>query len=418
MRSYIIPIGSRYGSVVLQFLVVAIITRSVPQYEAGQYFLIMGIVWATYFAAGAGLPDGAVRCVPSLAATASVQRADKLLSRILRLSVASVPVGVTLVCIAVWFYAGSLEVALWSGVWWGAYGLIGISAQVLVASGRVNIGTAMFYSAASAGLVVVTVPVILIGQLHTLESVLAATAIGTSLSGGICLTYCWLKCGDDSGLSGSESVREAWTQGVVITTGRVVQSAFLWSPVWITGLILGAADAALVGLAARLVAGVAAVIAAVRFSIRPSLAKDAALGNWLSMERHASRIALLATGFALAAISIFAAVGDPLIGLVFGAEYRGAGPITALMLIGTLGESLGGPVDEILRMSGHVNVVIVWQFGVLMMGSFVQVLAALSGGLAPLLVAYGASFIVLYGAYILTLWRMRRILVLPIWRGC
>lgn len=408
---YAIPIAARYGSIALQFGVVAIITRALNQHDAGQYFVIMGLVWSTYFAAGCGLPDGVVRCAPALAATGGGTEAISLISKVLRLSMGTVPVGAFIIGCAVAVYSGSAAAAILAALWWTSYGTIAISAQVLVASGLPRLGTSMFYSAASVGLITVTAPAIIIGQLRSLQTVLLATAIGTLSIAAVCLIVSWMKCGRAA--RGGPSIREAWRQGVVIASGRVVQSAFLWSPVWVTSLILSASEAALVGLSARLVAGVAAVIAAVRFSIRPSLARDAAQGKWRNIESHSSRVALYATILAILAIGVSATVGDTLIGLLFGNGYSGAGFVTALMLIGTFGESFGGPVDEVLRMSGHVGEVVLLQLAILIIGFVAELLLARAGGLVPLLVAYGISLVLLYWAYIWRVWRLHSIVVLP-----
>ena len=411
MHKYVGPIAARYASIFIQFGVVAVVIRALNQDEAGQYFVIMGLVWATYFVAGVGLPDGAVRFVPALVAIDNEPQATSLLSRGFRYSLATVPIGAALSACALAAYSGACGPAILTGVWWASYGIIFVSAQAIVASGQGELGTAIFYSAANTGQLVVTVPLILLAGLDRLDTVLLATVAGTSLSAAVCLVVAWCRCGRRG--VGQQPLREAWQQGATIAAGRVVQSCLLWSPVWVVSLTLGASDAALVGLASRLVSAVAAVIAAVRFSIRPSLARDAAQGNWRAIESHSSRIALFTTVLAVAALAVAVAAGDPLIAFLFGSSYRGAGIITALMLIGTVGESFGGPVDEVLRMSGHATEVIVLQTAVLVAGIGAQALAGWSGGLTALLMTYGLMFLLLYLVFIGRLWRLRGILVLP-----
>lgn len=208
-------------------------------------------------------------------------------------------------------------------------------------------------------------------------------------------------------------MRDAWRQGIMIAAGRVIQACLLWSPVWVVSVALGATDAALVGLGARLVAAVAAVIGAVRFSIRPTLVRDAAKGDWRSIEVRCSRIALFTVGLAVAAIVTLLAFGPSLVSAFFGPEFRAASYVTALMLVGTIGESLGGPVDEVLRMSGYASVVFRSQALALFVAVPAQLLAGVYGGLIALLVVYGLMFIALYSVLIGYLWRLHRILVLP-----
>jgi hypothetical protein len=88
--------------------------------------------------------------------------------------------------------------------------------------------------------------------------------------------------------------------------------------------------------------------------------------------------------------------------------------ITALMLIGTIGESFAGPVDEILRMAGHAREVLIAQTAALLAGITAQVIASLAGGLAALTVAYGLTFILLYATLDYRLRALLGIGVLPL----
>ncbi|MGH2549839.1 MAG: lipopolysaccharide biosynthesis protein [Thermomicrobiales bacterium] len=411
MRKYVIPITTRYASVLVQFAVVAVVTHALSRGDAGRYFVVMGLVLATYFVAGFGLPDGVVRFAPALAATDLVAQADSLLRRGFRFSIATVPIGAVAGGVIVALYVGFNYSALLAALWWASYGTIFVSAQMVVAAGKSELGTAMFYSAANTGQLVLTVPSIVLGRLDDLATVLAATVAGTSVAAAVCLVIAVRNCGPSSGVG--QPLGAAWRQGAVIATGRVIQSCFLWSPVWVVGIVLGPSDAALVGLASRLVSAVAAVLAAVRFSIRPRLARDAAQGNWQAIQRHSSQIALFTTGLAVFAMLVSATVGDELITLVFGSDYRGAALIVTLMLIGTLGESFGGPVDEVLKMAGHARAVVGVQIVVMTAGFGLQILAARAAGVTGLVTVYGLMFVIMYLALIGYLWKLQRILIVP-----
>lgn len=389
----------------------AVVTRVLSQDAAGQYFVLMGIILATYFLGGLGLPDGVVRFVPALMALRSTLEATGLLSIGLKYSLVTIPIGAAICVGAVQSYTNSWQIAAVAGAWWAAYAIIFVSAQAIVASGRGEIGTAVFYSAANIGQILITVPTIFVAGLSQLESVIAATAIGTTVTAIGSLIYAWLTC-ERGSRTPDVPLLDAWRQGAIIAAGRVVQACLLWSPVWVVSLTFGEADAALVGLACRLVSAVAAVLAAVRFSIRPSLARDAAQDNWRAIENHASHIALYATILAVTAVAVTALFGDSLIGLVFGDDYRGAGVITALMLIGTVGECVGGPVDEILRMSGNATDVILFQTIGLAIGIGSQLLVSRWGELNAVVATYGITFMALYFSYIARLHSIRGIFVL------
>lgn len=411
MPRFLMPVISRYASVVVQFLVVAAVTRSLDRDDAGQYFVIMGLVLATYFVAGVGLPDGIVRFAPSLVAAGRSDQAEALLHKGFRFSLATVPVGAALCWCAVAVDIGAGCAAVLAALWWASYGIIFVSAQLIVAGGRSELGTALFYSAANTGQLLITVPLILFAHFDRLDSVLFATVAGTAAAAVVAFVIAWRHCKRCE--ADALPLQEAWKQGSAIAAGRVVQSCLLWSPVWVVNVTLGASDAALVGLASRLVSAVAAALAAVRFAIRPSLARAATIGDWPGIERDSSQIALFTTSLAVGAIAVAGLVGEPLIALVFGPDYRGAGLITTLMLIGTVGESFGGPVDEVLKMAGHARDVLIVQTAALLGGVGAQFVAARTGGVSVQVVTYGLTFVVLYLVLIARLWRVRRILVVP-----
>jgi O-antigen/teichoic acid export membrane protein len=110
---------------------------------------------------------------------------------------------------------------------------------------------------------------------------------------------------------------------------------------------------------------------------------------------------------------VSATVGDELIALIFGPDYRGAALVVTVMLIGTIGESFGGPVDEVLKMAGHARVVVGVQVVVVFAGFGLQVLAARTGGVIGLVTVYSLLFVVQYLTLIGYLWRLRRVLIVP-----
>jgi O-antigen/teichoic acid export membrane protein len=166
-------------------------------------------------------------------------------------------------------------------------------------------------------------------------------------------------------------------------------------------------------LASRLAVAVGALIAAVRFAIRPRLAREAALGNWQEIERTVSKIAFFATALAICAVAAAALIGAPLISAVFGAHYIDAAPLTALMLVGTVGESIGGPVDEVLKMSGEAELLLVVQTIAFVAGFAVQLFAGWFGGLMYLVAAYAIVDVLMYVSFIVIVRRRRGIWTLP-----
>lgn len=418
---FIGPIASRYGSVAVQMLVIAVIAHSLDAQGAARYFTFMGLVLTTYFWVGGGLPDGIVREVPALRAVGQEAVARALVKVAWRRTVLTLPIGFSLVSVAAFLISREVGTAIGVGAWWTSYAIIFSAAQITVAAGSAGIGTTLFYSSANLGQLLVTVPAVLAFSTGTLQSVTLLTGLGTMLAALVAAAVALRTARklDSVNLSGREldtrSVStSAFRVGIQIAIGRCVQAVIIWSPVWIAVALLTARNAADIGLAARLVSAVAGVIAAVRFSVRPELAAAAAVGEWLSIQRAGRSIAILATGLALSAVIATIAVGPIVISAIFGTEYGAVWLFTAILLLGTVGESVGGPVDEILKMSGDAGFVLGAQLGAMVAVVGLQTVGAIVAGPELQSVAYVATFSALYLALIIRLRLTRKITILPI----
>lgn len=411
MRTYAIAAGARYASILVQFLVVAIVTRILDQRDAGHYFVIIGVVWATCYAAGIGLPDGIVRDVPALSAVGKVDKAASTLRRGFLLSMATLPIGAVLCSCIVAGYLETWGEAIIAGGCWAAYGAIFIAAQTIVARGHGELGSFVFYSTANIGQLLITVPIILVTRSSTLHAVLSAVAVGTSISATVAVVMAWRITRVET--RDSYAIREAWVTGLPIVSSRLVLTCLISSPVWIAAMVLGPSDAAIVALASRIASSVGALTAAIRFSIRPVLARDSALGDWPAIQVRASKVALLATTVATTAIAAVLTVGRFAVPWVFGSAYQGAALITALMLIGTVGESIGGPIDEVLKMAGYGRIVLYIMLASLIVGATVQFAASRIGGMVPLVLSYSAITVAAYLAMVFFFRKVRGLLILP-----
>lgn len=403
--------GARYGSILIQFLVIAIVTRALDQADAGNYFVIMGIVWATCYAAGIGLPDGAVREVAALRAVGQEAHAASTLRRCFLLSLATIPICAALAICVVAFYLGSWREAIVAGICWAAYGAIFVSAQTIVANGSGQAGSFVLYSTANLGQLIITVPGIIAGHLQSLFAVLVAVALGTVSSASLALTAAWRSSRGPT--DECSSVRQTWVVGLPLVSTRLLLTCLISSPVWIAAGVLGPSDAAIVALASRLAASVGAVTAAIRFSIRPVLARDSAIGDWPAIQDRASKVALFATALACVAIAAVLTVGRFAIPWFFGSAYEAAALMTALMLIGTVGESIGGPIDEVLKMSGNGRLVLWVISSAFVFGAVSQFAAATWGGMTALVVCYSIITVLAYLSMVFSFWKLHRLLILP-----
>ncbi len=404
---------SRYSGALLQFAILAVIARILSQDDVGRFLVIAGVVQATMYVAGLGLPDGLVRTVPALNAAGHADRAEALLRSGLARSLLTLPVGALLCGCAIFLYLGSWTTAAAAGLWWASYGGIYVAGQIVVASGRASFGTAIYYSAGNIGQMVLAIPVILIARLSALDAVLISTALGTAVTAALSVMFAWHFAVQGSVAHGAlhQDVRAAWLQGVTIAASLVVSSCLLWLPVWVAGLVLSSSDAALVGLASRLLTVVVALSAALRFSMRPALASDAALGDWRAIQQRTSEVTIAAGIVAAAAVVLLLTVGPLAVSWAFGPQYRPVAAITAIMLAGAFCASI--PVDEVLRMSGQARAVLLVQTIALLLGTGVLGLAGWWGGITVLAISYSAVILFIALALNIYQWRVNGVSLLP-----
>lgn len=410
---FLIPIAFRYGSIVAQFALISLVARALSNDDVGTYFFLSGLVLSGYFLAGFGIPDGLVTesvaikndvLSPSGSTTFHTATTYALLLSVAPASLASV---------AIYYYEDSLQIGIYTGLWLMGYALVFIAAQLLITMGRANSGSFIFYSAVSSTTCIITLPYLLLSESATLERTLQLNATSSMLAGLVALAIPLKHARFKPGLRYSAALSHLWRTGAYIAIGRILQAGIIWMPVWITAATVGKSEAGVVGLACRLLSIVGAVLAAVRFSIRPQITQLAASGDWCRIETLGRSIGFWATLLALSAAVAVATIGETIITALFGEPYSAAATLLLILLGASISESLGGPVDEILKMTGRSNTVLLYQ---IISAVFMLLLGtALSStyGAAGICFAFAASFALLYGLQIHNLYAMRGILALP-----
>jgi len=396
MLTYISAVGFRYFSIGLQFAIVVLITRTLSPAGSGSYFLILGVVSSTYYLAGFGLPDGLVKSI-ALARASDDEGLVRTLVEKSWAATAALSLALAGAGSLGAYFAGlpSAQVAV-SAIWWLCYGAIFFCAQCLLAMGRASLGSFFFYPATNIFQIVFLLPFLLLHKDAGLSGVLAVTVISALSCAAVAAGFLvWAISRFPRG-PGSVSLVPAFSLGIVICISRVLQSALYWIPVWMTGALQGAAAAGLIAVASRLAVAVASLMAAIRFTVRPEIVAAAARGDWHEIERKGRAIASVASFAAFAALVGALAVGAPLIALLFGEVYRPAAAILCVLLLGTLGECFGGPVDEVLRMTGRSHIVL----GLLAIFAVAETVLIAGLGGSPLSAAMAQS-IALIGMYAL-----------------
>ena len=155
-----------------------------------------------------------------------------------------------------------------------------------------------------------------------------------------------------------------------------------------------------------------AVVAAFRFAVRSQIVIAATQKDWPHIERTARMIATISTAVAVCSLIGVLVLGEPVIKLVLGAKYGAATAVLAVLLIGAVGESFGGPVDEILKLTGHPNFVLVTLVITISIEATLAVFLARFSIMAAA-AAQAAAFCIMYALQIAYLKKKAGVLIVP-----
>lgn len=403
---------SRYGALAAQFLVVILVARHLPKADAGVYLLIFGLITTTSVFAGFGTPDGLVKAIPELLARHAGDAVRAAMLRSARFTfLTSLPV-VGLAMLLASFRGMDWAVVGLAGVWWLAYAAVFFCGQALVALRHEAIGAFVFYALNNLLLLVTTAPYLILTHHAGVTGALrASVAAGILAAGtGTVLVYGAMRQVRRGGPS--DLALSTRRLGLTIAIARVFQAMLYWVPAWAVASASGPADAAVMATAGRLLIAATAVIAVFRFTIRGRIVTAGARGDKAAIAKMARGSATVATLVALGALIFVLTLGPPVIGLLFGASFREAAPVLAILLVGAVGESIGGPVDEVLKYQGHAMVVL---YGLVVTVGIEVVLAWLLAphGAQAAAAAQAIAFCGMYAFQIVYCWRRLGILILP-----
>jgi O-antigen/teichoic acid export membrane protein len=409
---FITAIGSRYFALAVQFILIILVAQNLPQSDAGIYLAIFGAVSTFFCLAGVGLPDGLVIYVGQEIASAKWSIARTAIRSSFLWSVLTSIIIFGSICLVAWIMGLPDHLCFYLFIWTFLYGLTFTAAQGLIAVRKTSLGSFFFYSATNLISVFTTIPYLTLSTAPQIEQLLQISIFAAALSATAATGTVLILTGRYKG-NDKATFRSAIGPGVSIAISRLVNAAIYWVPVWVAGLLLTSTDAAIMATAGRLLIGVTAVIAAVRFSVRPSIVAAAQAEDWLGIEAQGQRIALATTTLTLVALAVCLAVGRPVLQIFFPPEYALSWSVLTILLIGALAESAGGVVDEILKMTGHSIFVLIALFSVVVFET-ILCLAASKFGLLGIASAQSLSFLLYYSLLIGYLFKKKGIIILPI----
>lgn len=347
----------RYLGTALQFVLLSVIAHSASHDDYGLYVLCLGLTFSYYYLIGLGSSESAMARLARDHGQ-SLEDRGKIIGSVLVTSLGCVAVLATLS--ALLFVLSdpsdhSVAAAIFVMLFVSFNGVMFNVSQLLLGAGKSRLGSFFFYPATNLALMFSTVPMALVLRNVTFEQLAIASLTGSALAAFAAVLACYRSAG---GLSWS--LNEVWTlirTGFGLTFVRILHVVGFWIPTMVAGFMLSPASAGLIGTAGRLAIAVSAVIAAIRFVIRPAIARALSRNETKNLKRMASSVAFLTTIMGAVAIVLNELFGAKLIGLFFGANFVQIMPILRILLLSVCAEGMFGPVDEILKLAGHQKIV-------------------------------------------------------------
>jgi O-antigen/teichoic acid export membrane protein len=154
---------------------------------------------------------------------------------------------------------------------------------------------------------------------------------------------------EDHAIGFREIMRVAWP----LTVTNLTLFALTEAPLWILGAFRTPEEVAVYGAASRAVVLVAMPLTVANSVLPPLIAEMYPQGRKRELERTLRTVATVAGIPAFLALAAFILFGGPILGLMFGDNYRGGAPILALLSLAQLVNVWSGSGSITLSYTGH-----------------------------------------------------------------
>ncbi|WP_336962968.1 lipopolysaccharide biosynthesis protein [Sphingobium aquiterrae] len=349
----VMAVGLRYAAIALQFLILSLIAHHFSRHDYGLYIFVLSAVLPLFPLLGLGASEYVVREMPRLDAQRERPLRRQLAGTTLGIMLlnALLVFGIALLLAATVTLDAQQRTTLWFAAgFFIANGVMFNCAQLLLAMDRQALGAFFYYPAINLGLMAVSVPYMLLSDTPDFAGLATATVVGASVMAAIALVLA-LRLGGRPRFSLAPAMVQI-AIGIRLACARALYGIGLWLPTFLAGVLLSPTDAGILGTAGRLSVAVSAAMAAIRFSVRPAIVRAAQRNDMDAIAALCGRLASVNLLFAVAAMAGTLLLGRPIIALAFGPGFDAVVPVLALLLIAIAIECFGGPVDEVLKMTG------------------------------------------------------------------
>jgi O-antigen/teichoic acid export membrane protein len=349
----LLTVALRYGSIAVQFVVLAILARNLTGDEYGRYMLVLGAVWSSYTLLGLGASETFVREAPKRIQRGRPDEVAALAGGTLIVALGSAALVALVGGLLVWvmpFDATTSAQVFFIVAFIAANGLVFNAAQMLLGAGFEALGSFFYYPAMNLSLLFTTIPYVALADTPSFRGVAVVTSAAGSLTALVAVSLVVLRIRPT--WASARTIVDLVRVGIHLSMARALNYVGAWMPTFFAGVLLAPVQAGYLGTAARMAVAVGALTAAVRFAVRPAIVRAFDRGDTNSIKQTCGRVATAAFAFACVAIVVSVVAGNSIIGIAFGQNLESAAPLLTILLIGTAFEALCGPVDEVLKMTG------------------------------------------------------------------
>jgi O-antigen/teichoic acid export membrane protein len=352
-------VALRYGGIALQFVILMVLARRLDPDEYGRYMLVLSAVLPTYFLLGLGVSETFVRDAPSFTDRGDLQQLNAAVGATLSVACGSAVVIAAVGGLAILLLPLSTvtsAVVAFILAFFVANGLMFNGAQLLLGAGAPTLAAFFFYPAVNLSLMVSAVPYVLLVTHPTFDGIAVATSLAALVIAAVSILLVVKRVHP-----GRFQLHSVWNQvkvGVRLSAARGLYAVGIWLPTFIAGVALAPVQAGYMGTAGRLAVAVGAVTAAVRFAIRPAIVRASQRQDHHAIKSICGNLATVTLVIACAALILSEVAGKKLISVAFGSDFTPAAPLLTILLIAVGIEAFAGPVDEVLKMTGHENAVL------------------------------------------------------------
>lgn len=372
--------AAKAGASFLAFLGITIFVRQLPQAEMGVFFLFQSLIGILSIPSDLGIRDALEKRISEGQADRSVYTTALLLKIILLLAIS----------IGLIAFKGPINQYLGGDYTW--YLVIAVIVQEIflfnlkVLNSELRVGeTGILRFSRTFLWVVIAEVLILYGE------GVVGLIYGLVVSFAIVALWAWLKQSTTVGLPSIEKARSLFEFSKYSSILKVGGSLYSWTDILLIGFFLSQSHVAIYEIAWRVSLIVLLLSDAIGTTIFPQISQWDAHKDFKSIENIIHKALLPSLLFTIPAVFGVAVLSQEILSLVFGAEYTTGWLILIILMINTVVQAVHTVVGQVLPAMDRpdmaakatvvsaaantvLNVVLIWQFGIL--GAAVATVAA------------------------------------------